>query len=390
MSGAALHVYDDGLGRLGPMTDLREPADIRTGALTTRERIEACCADAAKGFAPGEVLAVSGRCVIPPSAAELEGLEVGRALVEPRTGEMIAARLTESDWEKWKGQGEAPAVSGGLRRVEITGARLIRRPWDVIRLRDAAIALDLQLLADAETQDLPDGVIAIGEHDLTIAPDAVVYPTVVFDLEHGPVVVREGATIRPGAIVVGPTCIGAGSTIVERAHIKANTAIGPVCKIGGEVGGTIVQGYSNKAHDGHLGDAWLGEWVNLGAATVNSNLLNTYGEVMSRPEPGMPTERTGLAFFGCVLGDHVKTAIGTRIMTGASVGTGTMWAASAPITGAVGRFRWVTDAGDRPHAWDRFEETMRAMMGRRKIAPTPEMMAGLRKLWSHSSTQGAS
>lgn len=370
-------MYDDGLGRMGPMTDLRAVSDVRTGALTTRERIERVCEPWAQALPAGEVLAVSGRCVVAPSESELDALDIGCALVEPRTGDLIAAHVTDSEWTHWKGHGEAPAA---LRRLEIPGQRMARRPWDVIRLRDAALAIDLALLAQAETQELPAGAVAIGDHELTIAPDAAVYPTAVFDLERGPVVVREGATIRPGAVVAGPACIGVGSTVVDRAHIKANTAIGPLCKMGGEVGGTIVQGFSNKGHDGHLGDSWVGEWVNLGAGTVNSNLLNTYGEVTSRAEAGMPNEKTGLAFFGCVLGDHVKTAIGTRIMTGASVGTGTMWAASAPIAGAVGRFRWATDAGERAHAWDRFEETMRAMMARRGAAPGAEYIAALRAM----------
>lgn len=385
MTGARLEVYEDGLGRLGPLTDMRAAGEVRTGALTNRERIERVCA--AGNIA--EVLAVNGRCVIPPSEEELRALGAvgsgGGALVEAGTGEVIAAALGASAWEKWKGKGE---LDGAMKRVVAQGQRLMRRPWDVVRLRDAALGIDLRLLSEGPTQELPEGVVAIGEHELTIAPDAVVYPTVVLDMEHGPIVIASGAAVRPGAIICGPAYVGPGSTVVERAHIKANTAIGPVCKVGGEIGGTIFQGYSNKSHDGHLGDSWVGEWVNLGAGTVNSNLLNTYGEVMARAEHGAPNERTGLNFFGCVLGDHVKTAIGTRIMTGASVGTGTMWAAGAPVTGAVGRFRWVTDAGERAHGWERFEETMRAMMGRRKMAPTPEVVEALKQLWERASRGG--
>jgi UDP-N-acetylglucosamine diphosphorylase/glucosamine-1-phosphate N-acetyltransferase len=213
-----------------------------------------------------------------------------------------------------------------------------------------------------------------------VAPGALVYPGVTFDLEQGAVVVAEGATIRPGAIIHGPASIGAHSTVLDRALVKGFTAIGPYCKVAGEIGGTIIQGYSNKAHDGHLGDSWLGEWVNLGAGTTNSNLLNTYGEVFAKAAPDASNERTGLQFLGCILGDHVKTAICTRIMTGAIVGTGTMWAATAPVSGSIPAFSWVTDAGTKGYRFEKFMEVARAAMGRRKIDPSTDYARQLEDL----------
>jgi UDP-N-acetylglucosamine diphosphorylase / glucose-1-phosphate thymidylyltransferase / UDP-N-acetylgalactosamine diphosphorylase / glucosamine-1-phosphate N-acetyltransferase / galactosamine-1-phosphate N-acetyltransferase len=174
--------------------------------------------------------------------------------------------------------------------------------------------------------------------------------------------------------------------VLERSLVKSNTALGPWCKVAGEVGGTIFQGFANKAHDGHLGDSYIGEWVNLGAGTTNSNLLNTYGEVVAKQSPRGSNERTGETFLGCVLGDHVKTAICTRIMTGAIVHTGTMWAATAAISGCVPGFSWVTDsspppsgAGEqwKPFRFDKFMEVARAAMGRRKIVPSEATVAAL-------------
>jgi hypothetical protein len=147
------------------------------------------------------------------------------------------------------------------------------------------------------------------------------------------------------------------------------------------VGGTIFEGFSNKGHDGYLGDSYVGEWVNLGAGTTNSNLLNTYGEVIARPLVGGKAgsnERTGETFLGCVLGEHVKTAICTRIMTGSIVGTGTMFAATAALSGTVPAFSWCTDsAADvgkagvsiKPYRFDKFLEVARAAMARRKVTP---------------------
>ena len=107
----------------------------------------------------------------------------------------------------------------------------------------------------------------------------------VLDAERGPIRIDRGAVIRPGAVICGPCSIGREAVVVDRALIKPDTVIGPVCKVGGEVGGTIFQGYSNKSHEGHLGDSWEGKWVNFGAGTSNSNLLNTYGEVTMQLEP---------------------------------------------------------------------------------------------------------
>jgi acetyltransferase-like isoleucine patch superfamily enzyme len=174
--------------------------------------------------------------------------------------------------------------------------------------------------------------------------------------------------------------VGAKCIVADRSVLKARTALGPQCRAAGEIGSVLFQGCSNKAHDGHLGDALVGEWVNLGASTVNSNLLNTYGEVAMRLRPEGALERTGRQFMGCILGDHAKTAIGTRIMTGSSVGTGTMWAATAPISGAVPAFSWVTDEGRRSYRADKFLEVARTVMARRGVAPSPAEEARLRAL----------
>jgi hypothetical protein len=136
--------------------------------------------------------------------------------------------------------------------------------------------------------------------------------------------------------------------------------------VAGEVGGTIFQGYANKAHDGHLGDSWIGEWANFGAGTTNSNLLNTYGEVIAQASNGDQRVRTGLKFLGCIVGDHVKFAILTRIMTGSVFGTGSMIAkADAPT--CVGRFEWITEERRQPYRWEKFAEVAEAAMARRTV-----------------------
>jgi len=378
--------WDDGKGLLAPMRDLRPVFSVRTGALTTMERlVQALGVEPAALFVPddladitreshappvneldkasGPVLVLNGRSPLP--LEEIDHLGEGSAIVEP-SGDVVAAYLDAADALALL-RGERP----DMEEVGLQHDVLITRPWHVRSSRDLAISVDLQLLASSipHLLDPPENVTLIGPERPRVHESATLYPNCVFNTEGGPIVIDEGATIRPRAILSGPVYIGPHSTVLEASIVKANTALGPWSKIAGEVGGTIIQGYSNKAHDGHLGDAWLGEWVNLGAATVNSNLLNTYGEVTCVAEPGGSRERTGETFFGCVLGDHVKTAIGTRIFTGTIAHTGAMWAASEPMGGCVPRFCWKTDGAETVYRYAKFVEVARAAMARRTVEP---------------------
>lgn len=379
--------FDDSKGLLAPLTDLRASFEIRTGAMTNLERLtrlleleavalavparlEAVVAERTglpvntrSTDADEPVLYINGRCAIPHEA--IESLEPGQGAVEIGSGHLVAAVLLPSEFEAWFA-GDADAVAGV---VELPAPALISRPWHAIAFRDRCLNLDLELLRGEPTKELPPAVLGIGDSPLTIAPTAVVYPGVTLDLEHGPIVIDEHAVIRPGATIIGPAYVGKHSTILERALIKPHTAIGPWCKVSGEIAGVIFQGYSNKGHEGFLGDSWVGEWVNLGAGTTNSNLLNTYGEVIAK-SPGGGNERTGLQFLGAAIGDHVKTAIGTRIMTGSILQTGGMFAQSAAVTGTSPRFAWSTDAGLKTFRIDKFMETARAMMARRNVKPS--------------------
>jgi UDP-N-acetylglucosamine diphosphorylase/glucosamine-1-phosphate N-acetyltransferase len=217
-----------------------------------------------------------------------------------------------------------------------------------------------------------------------IDESARVGPNVVFDAEQGPIIVHERAVIRPGAILCGPCSIGEDSTIVDRAFIKANTVIGPYCKVGGEVGATIFQGFSNKSHDGHLGDSWVGRWVNFGAGTTNSNLLNTYGEITMRLDENGQRFRTGMQFLGAIIGDHVKLGILTRLMTGSAIGTGAMIACTQPPPPTVRRFAWITDDGSRSFRFEKLIETARTMMARRHVQMSEAYERLLRDVYAQS------
>jgi UDP-N-acetylglucosamine diphosphorylase / glucose-1-phosphate thymidylyltransferase / UDP-N-acetylgalactosamine diphosphorylase / glucosamine-1-phosphate N-acetyltransferase / galactosamine-1-phosphate N-acetyltransferase len=397
----AVYVLDDGKGLLSPLTDLRPSFMVRTGALTTLERTQRLLgagrlAGLAKTVAgvlvpearaaytrelvgvpvnpssmAGEIAVLNGRCTDPQV---LGTLRPGEARLETGSGNLVCARC---DLLRLK------AVLGGdyhgLGVESAPESTLMSRPWHVRRSRDRALSLDLALLAAEPGWRTASLAVAMGD-GISVHGSATVSPGVVLDATNGPIVIDERAAIRPGAILIGPCYVGPHSTVLERATIRPNTAVGPRCKVNGEISGVIFQGFANKAHEGFLGDSWVGEWVNLGAGTTNSNLLNTYGEVVSRAGPGTPNERTGEQFLGAIIGDHVKTAICTRIMTGSVINTGTMWAATSPYSGTLPGFTWGTDEGRRQFRLSKFLEVARAAMARRGATPSAAYEALLSEL----------
>lgn len=389
-------IFDDARGEFGPLTDLRASFELRTGALTTAERIaavtrtapecywvpqnlaelvaERCGAPVNRVPAGDAVLCLNGRWAAPYADVHLES---GEALVEGRSGDVVAALLPPRDAKRLLERGDLP---DGARRRTLEGDVLYRRPWEILRWMGETIPRDILLLRGRTKATAPRGATVVGEHTVDVHEKARLYPGVVLDAERGPIRIEQGAIARPGAVLCGPCFVGRDSVVADRALIKPNTVFGPVCKVGGEVGGTIFQGFSNKVHDGHLGDSWVGEWVNVGAGTDNSNLLNTYGEVAMRLEADGMLERSGLQYVGAFIGDHAKLAIQSRVPTGAVIGTGAMVATTETLPQVVRRFAWLTDRGVQAFRFEKFLQTARAMMARRGVEPTETYVAALRAL----------
>jgi len=386
---------------LSPVDDLRASFDIRTGMITTRERLARQWAQGVAALwtppgleavtalscdlpvnllPPGEsFFCVNGRWIYPVVRFEVRQ---GQALVEGESGHVVAAELSRDDAAVFLNSGELPA---SVERLEHDARFLVRRPWEVIAALPQVLQVDLLAHEPQDASLKPERITLIGDGPFMIDPTARIMPQAILDAEHGPIVIDAFALVRPGATIIGPAYIGPHSQVLDRAIIKANTSIGPWCKVNGEVGGTIFQGYANKGHDGHLGDSWVGQWVNLGAGTTNSNLLNTYGEVIVRQRVGGSNRRTGMQFLGAIIGDHVKTAIGTRLMTGSVIGTGAMIASTAPPPSCVAPFTWLTDEGARPYRIDKFIEVARTVMARRKVELSGAMELRLRALFSEAT-----
>lgn len=194
--------------------------------------------------------------------------------------------------------------------------------WDIINLNKSLIEKDFLLsMRDIPVSEkLYEGVYRINKDRIFIGKETHIKPCCVLDAENGPIYIGDHVTIAANTTIEGPVYIGNHVTIHPNARLRGGTNIGEFCKVGGEIANTIFHSYSNKQHDGFLGDSYIGSWVNMGAGTVNSNLLNTYGNV--KVKIGSDILDTGQIFLGMAMGDNTKTAINTTIMTGSVFGFG--------------------------------------------------------------------
>ncbi|PDW00623.1 putative sugar nucleotidyl transferase [Candidatus Viridilinea mediisalina] len=253
---------------------------------------------------------------------------------------------------------------------------LLRYPWDLISQTGEQIVRDLALLEQHIPRlHAPPPQVTVRGEQIYVAPTARLDGPIVLDGRDGPIFIEAEAQIEPFSFIQGPAYIGAGSLIAS-ARIRGETAIGPVCRIGGEVEASIVQGFSNKHHDGFLGHSWLGEWVNIGAMTTNSDLKNNYGHVRVNLE-GVGQFDSGLIKLGVFLADHVKLGIGMHLNGGTMIGTGSNIFGLHSLPKNIPPFTWGGDVF-REYRIENMIGVTRTVMGRRKRTLTPGYEALLR------------
>lgn len=211
-------------------------------------------------------------------------------------------------------------------------------------------------------------------------------PFSVLDSTEGPILLDRGARVGAHSVLEGPLYVGPESAILG-GPVGGGSSIGRRCRVRGEVELTIFQGFANKAHDGFLGHAFLGEWVNLGAGTVNSDLKNTYGSVRVEGPEGRAD--TGLLKVGAFLGDHVKTGIGSLLTTGARLGVATHFFGGRAVSPAwLPDFSWFDGVKREAVRFDDFREAARVAMTRRDQRLEPGEEAILRSLAACPASPG--
>lgn len=262
------------------------------------------------------------------------------------------------------------------------GGRVIEHVWDLIAENPEQLRRDFDARGTTDLHVGPPPVESVGYSDgmLRLGDGVTIEPHVVFDFSHGPIWLDRGVTVRAFTRLAGPAYVGPDSTLLGGPYDAIS--IGPTCRVHGEVEESIILGYSNKAHDGFLGHAYLGRWVNLGAMTTNSDLKNNYGTIRMWTPDG--DTDTGLIKLGCLLGDHVKTGIGSLINTGTVIGAGSNLYGTEMPPKHVPPFSWGSGSELTAYRADRFLAVAATVMGRRRLELSDAMRGVLERAWNLS------
>lgn len=324
-----------------PLVYLRPVYDLRCGILTLREKIKQQFSTSTlilhtrkslhnsvqeknpklnvNFFAVEDTLFVNGRLLIDKAITkEIKKIELNSVLISQ--DEVIAAYI-DADHLKdiINNNSDFPTFDNIDLTVKEAKAKLISYPWDLVNENGNQIRIDYNsIVKEAGLLKKYSSVEYTNKKEIFIAKEAKIDPFVHLDATYGPIYIGKNAHVNSHSLIQGPAFIGEGATIKAHAAIYHDTSIGEYCKVGGEVEASIIHSFSNKQHEGFLGHAYLGSWVNLGASTNNSDLKNNYGNI-SVLIKGKNVD-TKSQFVGLIMGDHSKTAINTMFNTGTIVG----------------------------------------------------------------------
>ncbi|MDE5773468.1 MAG: glucose-1-phosphate thymidylyltransferase [Muribaculaceae bacterium] len=372
---------DDNYADLLPLSFTRPLADFRVGILTLRQKWERrlqgsfcyepveylmtkyghCDYDLAdQTFILGSLLADDDL------ARAVDGLKCGEALLKDGTVLAYRGRKADLDANLHESAAEYPGE-----------VHILKFPYDIFLNNAREIENDFALLtagrksmpvSKSNTILLPKGKKVT---DLLFIEEGAEVECVILDLREGPVYVGKDATIMPGVVIKGSLALCQHATVKMGAKIYGGTTFGPYCKVGGEVSNTVIFGYSNKAHDGYLGNAVIGEWCNLGAGVNSSNLKNDYSKIRLWNYPRHTFMRTDLQFCGLIMGDHSKAGINVMFNTATVVGVGcNLYGAGFPRVFVPSFSAGSPTAGLSDVSLKKFYEVAERVMSRRDIPLT--------------------
>ena len=321
-----------------------------------------------------DITAVSGHdLIILDPLLKADSLDVsakGRSEVGlDKQGRLLYARIRRGDVERLRAQNIDEFLASAKSSLPnvVCSLPVWQYTWDMVLGNGEQLKADFAAAGRSGIDGHVEEPIAIrgSRKDVYVAREARVHPMVTIDAEHGPVYIDEGAQIQPFSRIEGPCYIGKKSILLG-AKCREGNSIGPWCRIGGEVEESIVHGYSNKYHDGFLGHAYVGEWVNLGALTTNSDLKNDYSSVSVMLD-GRQAIDTGSTKVGSLIGDHTKTSIGTLLNTGSYLGAmAIIMATGKPLPKYIPSFAWFVEGiVTKGFGKGRLYETAKTAMGRR-------------------------
>ncbi len=368
-------VFDDNQIRnqLKPFTFTKPVAGIRCGILTIAEKWEKALATKVSFLTENYLQAKFQHSVtdnnvyingaVCPDAQLItvisqlnheEALVMGDTAIAIRTKEKLVFPIDYSRFSEKHYVGNLPTILKNLPDIYLNNGNQISADY-------------LLVTKNRQSQPVSDPFTRIYSPENIFLEEGASIRAAIINAENGPVYIGKNATIQEGAIIIGPFSADEGSIVAWGSKMRANTTLGPFCRAGGEVGNSILSAYSNKAHDGFLGNSVIGEWCNLGANTNNSNLKNDYTDVKLYSYVTHQLEKSGELFCGLFMGDYTKAGISTMFNTGTVAGV------CSNIFGAgfqhkhVPSFSWGgADTGYEPYRFGKAIQVINETMKRRE------------------------
>ena len=352
-----------------PFTFTRPVADIRVGILTIREKWEKQLGSTTTSITEDylsekwPMVEMENNVMINASflpndilVAMIKNLEVNQAIFqEDEVVAFYAKEGEEVDFDSF----EVLEFTNDCIKIENT--------WDIFQKNEVAIREDFELLTeDRYSQPIPKSVNVIAPENIFIEEGAKL-EFVTLNASTGPIYIGKNAEIMEGSVIRGPFALCESGRVKLATKVYGATTVGPHSVIGGEVNNSVLFGYSNKGHDGFLGNAVLGEWCNIGADSNNSNLKNNYEEVKLWSYETENFAKTGLQFCGLMMGDHSKCGINTMFNTGTVVGVSTNIFGAGFPRNFVPSFSWGGASGFTTYLTKKAFETAKIVMARRNV-----------------------
>jgi len=398
MARTGLVLFDDKKARDWEPFALTRPAgELLFGAMKLVERVERTFGLECLGYLTAEHLAdfeePDARPVI-----DVEGLPADRDLIFwcARAAPAIGQKVPDASGRTVyvidgqpvgmrvpAGQRPDPAfldgltVETGVGHETVVDGQVLEWIWDVLLESPEQVGRDLTADASAAPAALPPGAHKLGDYPVMLGQNVSIEPGVVFDAREGPIRIGDGVQVRSFTRLAGPASVGPRSRILGGSFEQIST--GPFSYLRGEVAESVVLGYTNKAHDGHIGHGYIGRWVNLGAFTTNSDLKNNYGAVKVWTPNGL--QDTGRMKMGCMIGDHVKTGIGLLLTTGIVIGAGANLYGTTMHPRYVEPFSWGEGSDLGEYRLAQFLDTAAKAMSRRGVELDDRGRRHLERCW---------
>ncbi|UCS95086.1 GlmU family protein [Echinicola marina] len=369
----AITLFDDPTyrGSLLPFTFTRPVAEIRVGILKISEKWEKHLNTKAGFFTQdylkdkfpqqkeAKLFINGGLCPDHGLTTAIKSLQQGQALYKDNT--LLATLITQaSDFS-------IDEIKEKYQSIEHTGEiTLIHRNWHIFQHNGLELRKDFALLTNnRNSAAINDPHTRVYNPEMIFVEEGTQIRAAILNAEDGPIYIGKNAQIQEGAIIKGPFALCEGAVVNMGGKMRGDNTIGPYSKVGGEVSNTVIFGYSNKGHDGFIGNSVIGEWCNFGADTNISNLKNNYAPVKIWDYTKGGFANSGLQFCGLMMGDHSKCGINTMFNTGTVVGVGANIFGSGFPRNFVPSFSWGGAAGFTTFQFKKFEETASKVIERR-------------------------